>query len=101
MSEEKQEELKRTEQESQKKKKSYKKPLIVSAVILAILVILGLIIYFIVNSQDKEAQVKEFKKAIEKKDYDKLSNLLTTNEKNVTKQDEQHVVTYLHKEYNK
>src|SRR5699024_1444606 len=82
MSEEQQEELKRTEKERAKEKKSYKKPLIVCVVILVILVILGLIIYFIVNSQDKEAQVKEFKKSIEKKDYDKLSNLLTTNEKN-------------------
>src|SRR5699024_3513619 len=101
MSEEQQEELKRTEKERPKEKKSYKKPLIVCVVILVILVILGLIIYFIVNSQDKEAQVKEFKKSIEKKDYDKLSNLLTTNEKNVTKQDAQHFVNYLHQDNNK
>lgn len=98
MSEEQQEDLKRTEKED---KRNYKKPLIIVGIILVILIIIGLVIYFVINTQDAEAQVKEFEKAVEKKDYSKLSNLLTTNEQHVTEQDAQHFVNYLGQGNNK
>src|SRR5699024_8426097 len=98
MSEEQQEDLKRTEKED---KRNYKKPLIIVGIILVILIIIGLVIYFVINTQDAEAQVKEFEKAVEKKDYSKLSNLLTTNEQRVTEEDAQHFVNYLEQGNNK
>lgn len=81
-------------------KKSKKKwiYIIISAVVV---IIIAFIIYYLTTNRSATSQVEEFKKAVEKDNSEKISEMLSTNDQKVTKTEAKHFVTYIKKEENK
>ncbi|MFU0819223.1 TcaA second domain-containing protein, partial [Staphylococcus warneri] len=67
--------------------------------IVLVIVIVAIILF--VKSNDSEAQLDEFSEAVNAKDYDTVANILTTNEKLVTKREAENFVAYIHRNGNK
>ncbi|MGJ7589109.1 TcaA NTF2-like domain-containing protein [Staphylococcus shinii] len=82
-------------------KRRYKKPLILLSILLVICIIIGLVIYIILNTQDSKAQVKDLKEAVDNREYSSISNMLSTNERNITEEESKNFVDYVNKGKNK
>lgn len=99
MNSEDQNDMKRTNEDNPKRR--YKKPIIIISILLFICIILALVIYIILNTQDSKAQVKDLKEAVENREYSSISNMLSTNERNITEEESKHFVDYVSKGKNK
>ncbi|CAC5966904.1 TPA: hypothetical protein ACF9K4_002763 [Staphylococcus aureus] len=74
-----------------------KKRLIVIIITCIVLVSAIVAIILFVKSNNSEAQLDEFTEAVNEKDYDKVANTLTTNEKLVTKSEAEKFIEYIHR----
>ncbi|HDA2324790.1 TPA: hypothetical protein ACF9CH_002860 [Staphylococcus aureus] len=77
------------------------KRLIVIILTCIVLVIAIVVIMLFVKSNNSKAQLDEFTEAVNAKEYDKVANIVTTNEKLVTKSEAKNFVEYIHKKDNK
>lgn len=89
--------LKRSDNNESKSKKR----LVAIILTCIVLVIVIVAIIFFVKSNDSEAQLDEFTEAVNAKDYDKVANILTTNEKLVTKSEAENFIEYVNRKDNK
>ncbi|MCE5003496.1 hypothetical protein KJJ36_14080 [Staphylococcus pseudoxylosus] len=96
--EKKQEELSRTEDKD--KKEVSKKKWVYIIISLVIIGLIGIFIYMLVNNKSAIKQVNEFDKAVNKDKYQKVSEMLSTNDQKVSKTDAKHFIDYMKKESN-
>ncbi|MBZ5280807.1 hypothetical protein [Staphylococcus aureus] len=84
-----------------KEVKSKKKAIIITIICLIIIVIIAGFLYYISSQKSAVGQVKDFQKAVDKKDYKFISDKLTTNSHKMTKADAEHFVEYINQKDNK
>lgn len=97
MSEEQQDFESRTDKESLKR---VKRIIIISIVAIFIIMLAG-IIYYVSTQKSAIAQVNDFSKAVDKKNYKTLSELLSTNKQKMTHNDMEYFVNYINTGNNK
>lgn len=81
--------------------KRKKKRWIVSIIIIVIALVIALAIYLFAVNKGTSGQINEFDKAVKDKDYDKLTEIVKSGQKNISKADAKHFVDYINRSENK
>lgn len=92
---------KHKKQEKRKKDTSTKKKWIGIVVPLILLAVIVVIIYIAVSHKTASGQVHEFKEAVDKHQYSKISEITKTNNEHITPEEAKRFVTYINKNGNK
>lgn len=90
------EEIEILEKHNRKKKKW-----IVRSVILLFVLIVILSAYLLFNRESMSGQIIKFDKAVQEKDYEKLTEIIKSGEKSISKTDAKHFVEYVNQPKNK
>src|SRR5699024_2583978 len=69
--------------------------------IFVFIIIIGAIIYIYATDKSAKGQINDFEKAVNKRDYSTLIEMMKTNEQELTKTDMKHFVDYINQEENK
>lgn len=88
---------KRTDKSSPNKVKR----IIITSIIVVVVLILAAFIYYITSQKSAIGQVNDFSKAVNKKDYQTLSDMLSTNKHKMTTDDMKYFVDYINEGNNK
>lgn len=81
--------------------KRKKKRWIVRIIIIVIALVIALAIYLFAVNKGTSGQINEFDKAVKEKDYDKLTEIVKSGQKNISKADAKHFVDYINRPENK
>ncbi|MDU0936941.1 MAG: hypothetical protein E7A88_00185 [Dermabacter sp.] len=84
-------------EEHRRKKKRW----IVRIIIIVIALVIALAIYLFAVNKGTSGQINEFDKAVKEKDYDKLTEIVKSGQKNISKADAKHFVDYINRPENK
>ncbi|MBO0377060.1 TcaA second domain-containing protein [Staphylococcus warneri] len=83
------------------KDKKRKRKWIKWGIIIGAIIIIGVVVYIYASSKSAKGQIDEFEKAVDKRDYTKLLELMKSNEQEINKTDMKHFVDYVKKPENK